>query len=69
MVLQSPCPLPASCWQRGRVCAAPAVPAELCPMSFSIPAFWAVEAGAGQPLPPREVVLSNGSLQVLEPSR
>ncbi|NXG63755.1 TMPS4 protease, partial [Hemiprocne comata] len=35
----------------------------------STPAFWAAEVGAGQPLSPREVVLSNGSLQVLEPGR
>lgn len=35
----------------------------------STPAFQGVEVSAGQPLPPREVVLSNGSLQVLEPGR
>ncbi|RLV93759.1 hypothetical protein DV515_00013354 [Chloebia gouldiae] len=33
----------------------------------STPAFQGVEASARQPLPPREVALSNGSLQVLEP--
>ncbi|KAM6998597.1 LOW QUALITY PROTEIN: transmembrane protease serine 4 [Passerculus sandwichensis] len=35
----------------------------------STPTFQGVEASAGQPLPPREVVLSNGSLQVLEAGR
>ncbi|CAM9819219.1 unnamed protein product [Bubo scandiacus] len=35
----------------------------------STPTFRAVEVGAGQPLPPREVVLSNGSLQMPEPGR
>ncbi|NWX80844.1 TMPS4 protease, partial [Alca torda] len=35
----------------------------------SIPTFQEVEVGAGQPLPPREVVLSNGSLQMPEPGR
>ncbi|XP_032565249.1 transmembrane protease serine 4 [Chiroxiphia lanceolata] len=35
----------------------------------STPAFQGVEVSAGQPLPPREVVLDNGSLQVLEPGR
>ncbi|OPJ68277.1 transmembrane protease serine 4 [Patagioenas fasciata monilis] len=35
----------------------------------STPTFREVEVGAGQPLPPREVVLSNGSLQVPEPGR
>ncbi|XP_030320730.1 transmembrane protease serine 4 [Calypte anna] len=35
----------------------------------STPVFQEVEVGAEQPLPPREVVLSNGSLQVLEPGR
>ncbi|XP_051494277.1 transmembrane protease serine 4 [Apus apus] len=35
----------------------------------STPAFWPTEVGTGQPLPPREVVLSNGSLQMLEPGR
>ncbi|KFQ29301.1 Transmembrane protease serine 4, partial [Mesitornis unicolor] len=35
----------------------------------STPAFRAVEVGTGQPLPAREVVLSNGSLQVPEPGR
>ncbi|KFU86110.1 Transmembrane protease serine 4, partial [Chaetura pelagica] len=35
----------------------------------STPAFWPTDAGAGQPLPPRELVLSNGSLQMLEPGR
>ncbi|KAF2978928.1 hypothetical protein EK904_009592 [Melospiza melodia maxima] len=39
------------------------------PMSPSTPTFQGVEVSAGQPLPPREVVLSNGSLQVLEPGR
>ncbi|KAM9369959.1 LOW QUALITY PROTEIN: transmembrane protease serine 4 [Phaethornis superciliosus] len=35
----------------------------------STPFFQEVEVGAEQPLPPREVVLSNGSLQVLESGR
>ncbi|NXF38488.1 TMPS4 protease, partial [Nyctibius bracteatus] len=36
----------------------------------STPAFRATEeVGAGQPLPPRDVVLSNGSLQLPEPGR
>ncbi|XP_040390397.1 transmembrane protease serine 4 isoform X2 [Cygnus olor] len=35
----------------------------------STPTFRAVEAGAGQPLPPRDLVLSGGSLQVPEPGR
>ncbi|KAM4885741.1 LOW QUALITY PROTEIN: transmembrane protease serine 4 [Sylvia borin] len=35
----------------------------------STPTFQGVEVTAGQPLPPREVSLSNGSLQVLEPGR
>ncbi|XP_074972361.1 transmembrane protease serine 4 isoform X2 [Phalacrocorax aristotelis] len=35
----------------------------------STPTFQPVEVGAGQPLPPREVMLSNGSLHVLEPGR
>ncbi|KAJ7427419.1 Transmembrane protease serine 4 [Willisornis vidua] len=35
----------------------------------SIPTFQGVEASAGQPLPPREVILNDGSLQVLEPGR
>ncbi|XP_057288032.1 transmembrane protease serine 4 [Pezoporus wallicus] len=35
----------------------------------SNPTFTAVEAGTGQPLPPREVVLRNGSLQMPEPGR
>ncbi|XP_016159354.1 PREDICTED: transmembrane protease serine 4 isoform X3 [Ficedula albicollis] len=35
----------------------------------STPAFQGVEVSEGQPLPPRELVLSNGSLQVLEPGR
>ncbi|KAM9255753.1 transmembrane protease serine 4 [Cariama cristata] len=35
----------------------------------SIPTFRAAEVGAGQPLPPREVVLSNGSLWLPEPGR
>ncbi|XP_069732435.1 transmembrane protease serine 4 isoform X1 [Phaenicophaeus curvirostris] len=35
----------------------------------SIPIFRDVEVGTGQPLPPREVVLSNGSLQLPEPGR
>ncbi|NXY92714.1 TMPS4 protease, partial [Alcedo cyanopectus] len=35
----------------------------------STPTFREVEAGAGQPLPPREVVLNNRSLQVPEPGR
>ncbi|XP_075028794.1 transmembrane protease serine 4 [Calonectris borealis] len=35
----------------------------------STPTFRAVEVGAGQPLPPREVVLSNGSLRMPEPGR
>ncbi|NXW44278.1 TMPS4 protease, partial [Nyctiprogne leucopyga] len=35
----------------------------------STPIFRGVEVGAGQPLPPREVVLNNGSLQVPEPGR
>ncbi|NXW90052.1 TMPS4 protease, partial [Alopecoenas beccarii] len=35
----------------------------------SAPTFRGVEVGAGQPLPPREVVLSNGSLQMPEPGR
>ncbi|KAK4809558.1 LOW QUALITY PROTEIN: hypothetical protein QYF61_016990 [Mycteria americana] len=35
----------------------------------STPTFQAVKAGAGQPLPPREVTLSNGSLQMSEPGR
>ncbi|NXL31944.1 TMPS4 protease, partial [Glaucidium brasilianum] len=35
----------------------------------STPTFRAVEVGAGQPLPPREVVLSNGSFQMPEPGR
>ncbi|NXD00306.1 TMPS4 protease, partial [Certhia familiaris] len=35
----------------------------------STPTFQGVEVSVGQPLPPREVVLSNGSLQVLEPGR
>lgn len=44
--------------------------ADLCPpMCFSTPTFWPVEADAGQPLPPRELVLSNGSLQMPDPGR
>uniref|UniRef100_A0A8B9TKN5 Peptidase S1 domain-containing protein n=1 Tax=Anas platyrhynchos TaxID=8839 RepID=A0A8B9TKN5_ANAPL len=39
------------------------------PLSSSTPSFRAVDAGAGQPLPPRELVLSDGSLQVPEPGR
>ncbi|NXE13857.1 TMPS4 protease, partial [Lophotis ruficrista] len=35
----------------------------------SVPTFRGVEVSAGQPLPPREVVLSNGSLQTPEPGR
>ncbi|NXL86173.1 TMPS4 protease, partial [Alectura lathami] len=35
----------------------------------STPTFRTVEAGAGQPLPPRELVLSDGRLQVPEPGR
>ncbi|NWU92393.1 TMPS4 protease, partial [Upupa epops] len=35
----------------------------------STPSFHAVEVGTGQPLPPRDVVLSNGSLWVPEPGR
>ncbi|XP_009697039.1 PREDICTED: transmembrane protease serine 4, partial [Cariama cristata] len=35
----------------------------------SIPTFRAAEVGAGQPLPPREVGLSNGSLRLPEPGR
>ncbi|NXU06661.1 TMPS4 protease, partial [Buphagus erythrorhynchus] len=35
----------------------------------STPAFQGVEGSEGQPLPPREVVLINGSLQVLDPGR
>ncbi|NWZ27542.1 TMPS4 protease, partial [Asarcornis scutulata] len=35
----------------------------------STPSFRAVDAGAGQPLPPRELVLSGGSLQLPEPGR
>ncbi|XP_049656085.1 transmembrane protease serine 4 [Accipiter gentilis] len=35
----------------------------------STPTFWPVEADAGQPLPPRELVLSNGSLQMPDPGR
>lgn len=39
------------------------------PVSSSTPTFQGVEVSVGQPLPPREVALSNGSLQVLEPGR
>ncbi|XP_061870043.1 transmembrane protease serine 4 [Colius striatus] len=35
----------------------------------STPTFREVEASPGQPLPPREVVLTNGSLQMPEPGR
>ncbi|NXC40167.1 TMPS4 protease, partial [Penelope pileata] len=35
----------------------------------STPTFRAVEAGVGQPLPPRDLALSGGRLQVLEPGR
>ncbi|NWU67833.1 TMPS4 protease, partial [Pterocles burchelli] len=35
----------------------------------STPTFQAAEVGTGQPLPPRELVLSNGSLQMPEPGR
>ncbi|XP_048824087.1 LOW QUALITY PROTEIN: transmembrane protease serine 4 [Lagopus muta] len=35
----------------------------------STPTFYAVDAGAGQPLPPRELVLSSGRLQLPEPGR
>uniref|UniRef100_A0A8C3Q124 Transmembrane serine protease 4 n=1 Tax=Chrysolophus pictus TaxID=9089 RepID=A0A8C3Q124_CHRPC len=35
----------------------------------STPTFYAVDAGAGQPLPPRELVLNNGRLQLPEPGR
>nr|XP_047919411.1 transmembrane protease serine 4 isoform X2 [Anser cygnoides] len=35
----------------------------------STPTFRAVEAGAGQPLPPHDLVLSEGSLQVPKPGR
>ncbi|XP_009075342.1 PREDICTED: LOW QUALITY PROTEIN: transmembrane protease serine 4, partial [Acanthisitta chloris] len=35
----------------------------------SIPIFQEVEPGEGQPLPPQEVMLSNGTLQVLVPGR
>ncbi|XP_021231548.1 transmembrane protease serine 4 isoform X1 [Numida meleagris] len=35
----------------------------------STPTFHAVDAGVGQPLPPRELVLSDGRLQLPEPGR
>ncbi|XP_032304968.1 transmembrane protease serine 4 isoform X1 [Coturnix japonica] len=35
----------------------------------STPTFYAVDAGPGQPLPPRELMLSNGRLQLPEPGR